>query len=131
MRITETRTFNLTPKIRDAVKISFTNRKGGIDTVQFTRYYEIDIKTKVNSYTNNTTHKAYEVMAEKTLTYHSKHLTEAEFEWLQDLMYSSYVRVNNKQVRVLDKSYSFDKIDRLWVIELDVQNIYAENKLTL
>jgi hypothetical protein len=129
MRITETRTFNLTPKIRDAVKISFTNRKGGIDTVQFTRFYSNEIKTTVQTYNSGLTKKAYGVDMTKTLSYHSKWLTEEEFLWLEDLMASAYVRVNDKQVKVEDATYKYDSIERLWAIELSVQSIYTENTI--
>ncbi|RNI30959.1 hypothetical protein EFA69_06615 [Rufibacter immobilis] len=131
MKITETKVFNLTPRLKNAVRVTFLNRRGGTDCVSFTRFYNTEVKTKGQTFNAGISERTYAVEADRTNTYHSQHLSEAEFNWLQDLMLSPVVSVNGQQVRVLDSSYKFDSIDRLWTIELQVQSIFSENKITL
>jgi hypothetical protein len=131
MKITETKTFSLTPKLKNAVRITFINRRGGTDCTLFTRHFNSEVKTKGQPYFSGNTQKNYTIESEKTETYHSTWLTEPEYTWLQDLMVSPDVTINGKPVRVLDSSYKYDSVDRLWVVELIVQNIYSQNKINL
>lgn len=131
MKITKTKTFTLTPELREPVKIQYLNRKGVVESVQFTKFQDEELKTKTNLYNAAGLEYAYTIDSNTTNTYYSPYLTKEGFDWLKDLLLSPFVLVNSKYVKVLDKTYKLDALQQLYTIELDCAPLYEENKISL
>ncbi|WP_299988710.1 hypothetical protein [uncultured Pontibacter sp.] len=130
MQITTTKSFSLTRALDAPVKITFLNRKGGLDTVLFTRFQDIEVKGKAQTYESGNTTRTYNVDSSKSVTYYSPWFTEAEFAWMEDLMESPYIQVNGRQVNAIDRNQKIDTINRLFSLELTVASEYGQNRIS-
>lgn len=130
MKITVTQSFNLTEALDSPVRINFLTRKGGVDEESFTKFRDVELKGKAQTYSTGLMTKTYTVESTKTITYYSRWLTEADLTRMEDLMESPYILVNGKPVNVLDRSLKVDNISRLFSIELTVTSEYGQNRIT-
>lgn len=117
--------------IQQPIPAQFMNRLGGWDAIQLRKENEVEIKTKINSFTPYLSSRVYQVDSTTSTTYHSNWLTAAEYSWLKDMMVSPAVYINNRYVSLKDESFKLDSMLGLFALDIIVAPDNEENTIKL
>ena len=124
------------------LRVFFRNMYGGVDGYTFTRMnrqrVDVDRKTygyNASVYGDDVYDKQWSVTYRDTYTLNSDWLTDAEFSWLQEMIYASecWIQLGTQLVPVVVQTNTYDVrkrvVDKLQQISLDVQVGYENTAL--
>jgi hypothetical protein len=126
----------------DDLQVFFRNMYGGIDSYTFTRMnrqrVDVDRKTygyNASVYGDDVYDKQWSVTYRDTFTLNSDWLTDGQFSWLQEMVYSPecWIQIGTQLVPIVvqTNTYNIRKrvVDRLQQISVDVQVGYENTAL--
>ncbi|KUG07428.1 hypothetical protein [Solirubrum puertoriconensis] len=131
IRLSNQQEFQVAEEIPLPIPVLFMNRKGGWDSIQFRRDTDTEVKTKVNTFSSVSNTRAYQINSQKSVTYYSQWLTQAELRWLDDLKHSPAIYIGGKYQRPQDDTFKIDSSLGLSVINLTVSPAVEENSINL
>ena len=124
------------------LRVFFRNMYGGVDGYTFTRMnrqrVDVDRKTygyNASVYGDDVYDKQWSVTYRDTYTLNSDWLTDAEFTWLQEMIYASecWIQLGTQLVPVVVQTNTYNVrkrvVDKLQQISLDVQVGYENTAL--
>jgi len=130
--LTVARTFTLRPApLRQPLQVRFLNRRGGWDSLTFTRSREGQLKTKPVLYNAVSGERILRFDAESEETMFLPWLPASHEPWLRDLLLSPYVTVSGAYVKLKGHTLSRSNDDDLVSLTLTYQPEYDENAVTM
>ena len=120
MQLTQKITLKVIPNIDTPNIIKWRNQLGGWDSVQVTKYRQMENKNSPNTYKNAFGEFATSVDVTKKDTYYSVWLDNTEYNWFCDLFNSTQVYVNNAYTIVQAGTIEFDSYENLWNFKIVV-----------
>ncbi|MFD2717899.1 hypothetical protein ACFST9_04185 [Hymenobacter monticola] len=127
--ISFSRTFLVADNLLEPQEVTFLNRAGGWDSLQFTRNIREEMKTDVISYRNATAERVSGVSAKSNITIYSTWLPNKAHDWLRDLVLSPVVLLDGKYVKLQDTTHKYDSTEDVFSLELTVSPEYEQNSI--
>lgn len=127
--ISFSKTFIVADNLLNPQEVTFLNRAGGWDSLQFTRNIREEMKTDVVSYRNATAERVSGVSAKSNITIYSPWLPNKAHDWLRDLVLSPVVLLDGKYVKLQDTTHKYDSTEDVFSLELTVSPEYEQNSI--